>query len=964
MTGAEGGPSLPSSAESAPSLLGRELELTVLNTLLADVAAGRGGAALVEGEPGIGKTALLEAALASARARGCQVLRGSCDELEQRFPLSVMVAALGVDEGAPDPIRAKAAQGLSRPSVSGTLGVRLAAGDPVMAAVEQLVALVDRLCACGPLVLVVEDLHWADEASLMLWQRLCRYSTRQSPLLLLASCRSAPAPPGLDRLRRELRQSVGRLIRLDGLTADEVGRLVEARTGLLPGRRLAGYLAMAAGNPLYVRELLDALERAGALRTSVDYVELVDKDGPREAVRSLSDLIADRLDSLSVQVREALRMAALLGRVFSVSDLAVVTGTAPTALVGTVDEAIRAAVVEEQDGAWLRFRHGLLRQALYESIPTPLRVVMHQQAVEALIVTGAPPERVAELVLPVLDEADGWELGWIVENAGALANRAPDVGATLLEHALERLERRDPRRPRAEDALLSVCYYLARFEPTDRIARGILAARAEPDRVGSACVILVRNLAHHGRSQEALVEASEALDRGSLPPRWRGLLMAVRANLLTTALRNDEARDLAERALAEGERLADPFTVVYALHTLSLLSMWGDDLVSAVRSAERALDLAAGDDEAIDLRLLVSANRFAWLADLDRFAEAERGGREALAFAERNWTSRLGSIRVRFAEMAYWRGSWDDAQAELELAEESPMGLQVAVARHAYQALIAGRRGDWEAASEHFGVLGAKAYASESAWVRMLPPVLLARTLEAERAGSPERVVETLLPCFSTEDGRLVSGRHALLPDLVRAAQQCGDRAALRIVDRARAFLAPDGQPMYRRAGLLWCDGLLKDDPGRVLSAAELFRAADRRAWLGRALEDAAELQARGGDLASAAATLTESLRVHEQLGAVWDTRRAAARLRPYGVRSGVRGARRRPTTGWPALTDTEQRVVALVAQGLSNPDIAGRLLLSRRTVETHVSHILTKLQARSRREVAELVRGRAADAG
>ena len=232
---------LPESA-----LIGRDAELAVLEALLADTAAGRGGAVLVEGEPGIGKTALLEAALAGAQDLGCQVLRGACDELTQRFPLSAMLGALGAREDSGDPRRAAAARALSSPGNAGGLGARLAAGDPVMAAVEQLVGLVDRLCADGPVVLVVEDLHWADEASLVLMHRLSR-AAAQLPLLLAVSCRPVPTPPGLNQLRGEMRRSSsGGLIALDGLSTPEVARLARELLGRPPGERLAERLASAS----------------------------------------------------------------------------------------------------------------------------------------------------------------------------------------------------------------------------------------------------------------------------------------------------------------------------------------------------------------------------------------------------------------------------------------------------------------------------------------------------------------------------------------------------------------------------------------------------------------------------------------------------------------------------------------------------------------------------------------------
>jgi len=943
---------LPGSA-----LIGRDAELAVLEALLADTAAGRGGTVLVEGEPGIGKTALLEAGLASAQARSCQVLRGACDELTRRFPLSAMLSALGAHEDSADPRRAAAARALSSPGNAEGLGARLAAGDPVMAAVEQLVGLVDRLCADGPVVLVVEDLHWADEASLVLWHRLSR-SAAQLPLLLAASCRPVPAPQGLSRLRGELRKSSpGGLITLGGLSAPDVARLTEELVGRPPGERLAERLASASGNPFYVRELIDALARSGTLREHDGSLE-VDEEGPaREAVVSLARVIVDRLDSLTAETRQTLMVAALLGPVFSVADLAVVAGRAPTDLLGAVEEAVAAGVVEaaadEARRARLRFRHGLLRQALYTSIPLALRVALHQQAIGALIAAAAPAERVAELLLPVLDESDGWELDWIVENGGALINRAPEIAARLLEHALGRLSPGDPRRSRAEDALLPVTYYLQRSANTEQIARDILAAgaAAKGDRVGPAYWFLARNFLQQG-SNEALDVATDALADDRVSALWRARVTALRATILTMLGRKADARQEAERAQAAGEQLSDAHAIGQALHTRSLLSMYEDDFAAACDLADRALTAIGDDPDLTDLRLLVGANRVAWLADQDRFAEAERGARQVLALAEQSWTSRLGSIRVRAAEMAYLQGRWDEAHTELEQAAEVRAGAQATAVRHAYQALIAAHRDDGPTAAGHFKTLAESAYLAE--WVGSSRPVVMARVLEADRAGSAERVIELLAPHLTTGDEHAMIGWELLLPDVARAALQLGREETLRTLDEL--LRAPESKTRTgdRRSGVLWCEGLLTSDPELVLSAAVYFRDTHRLPWLGKALEDAAVLRAAAGDLASARETLAEALEIYAELGAVWDTRRALSRIRPYRVRPGVRGARRRPKTGWQALTGTETRVATLVARGLSNPDIAGQLQLSRRTVETHVSHILTKLQLSSRREVAE----------
>jgi hypothetical protein len=161
----------------ADGLVGRGDELALLAGLVAGLSAGVGGVVLVEGEQGIGKSSVLRTGLAGAEAAGCRVLWGAAEELGQRFPLQLMMECLG---SAAVPERAGEV-------LTGSGGVM--SGDPVLAGVERLLAVVDRLCAGSPVVLVAEDLHWADEASVLVWYRLCR-AAGQMPLLLAGSWRT------------------------------------------------------------------------------------------------------------------------------------------------------------------------------------------------------------------------------------------------------------------------------------------------------------------------------------------------------------------------------------------------------------------------------------------------------------------------------------------------------------------------------------------------------------------------------------------------------------------------------------------------------------------------------------------------------------------------------------------------------------------------------------------------------
>ncbi len=157
----------------------------------------------------------------------------------------------------------------------------------------------------------------------------------------------------------------------------------------------------------------------------------------------------------------------------------------------------------------------------------------------------------------------------------------------------------------------------------------------------------------------------------------------------------------------------------------------------------------------------------------------------------------------------------------------------------------------------------------------------------------------------------------------------------------------------HRRAVAPHCRGLLQNDPDRLLKAAEGYRVAGRPLPRAQALEAAAIALAERGDVAAARVHFTDAYALYAKLGAEWDLARTQARFRSYGIRRGPRVRHRQARRGWESLTPSETRVAAMVAQGMSNPQIAAQLFLSRRTVQTHVSHILAKLELQSRIDIA-----------
>ena len=407
-----------------PEWVDRSQELAAVRAGIEALRHGGSAAVWVEGEPGIGKSSLVVEALAGTSQLGWEIGWGIADPLAERLPLSVMQDCLQVRLSSPDPRRAHAA-GLLR---SQRLGL-FADGEASGSGVEVLMALADELCAAAPTVMVIDDLQWADDASLLVWHQLAA-SIDQLRLLLIATCRSDPRRPEVQQVRASFARRGGVLVTLGPLPDNDVAALVTAMLGAPPEGTLRQLTAQAAGNPLYLRELVDASERAQA--------------GPAGGVwsaheqlpASLAAVLNDRLSSVSAQTAQILRTAALLGGKFTVTHLAVLLRRPVWELAAGLQEAVAARILVGS-GSELAFRHQLIHQALYASMPTALRTALHAEAARELAATDADALSVAQQLFAAGQAGTGWSGAWLIQAAPTLTIQAPQVAvASSLRPAL------------------------------------------------------------------------------------------------------------------------------------------------------------------------------------------------------------------------------------------------------------------------------------------------------------------------------------------------------------------------------------------------------------------------------------------------------------------------------------------------------------------------------------------------
>jgi DNA-binding CsgD family transcriptional regulator len=933
-------------------LVGRDQQLERLRAQLSLALSGQGQVVFLCGEAGAGKTRLGGELCALAAAQGAAVRVGEAREPEQTRPFGAISDALGVSLRASEPALAELAREIyARPGPTSPFG-SVALEEHYL--VERLLAVFEVLCSASALVLVVDNLHWSDSSTLLLLDRLVD-TCRQYPTLVLLTTRPSERPEVQALLARAGQANVAAL-EVGPLDPLSVSALARQLLGAPPGPRLEAQLARAAGNPLFVIELAAAIAEGGSLRAESDgRVDVSEDAGPT----TLAATVLHRLSVLPEATSELLGRLALLGPVASLEELAAWSGQSLLEVAAHLRTAVLSGFVHTE-GDELAFRHELVHDALYHRWPPPLRKALHRDLARMLMARGAPSYRVAYHLAASAGPRDEEAATWLHRAGLEIAPRAPLEGARLLERALELA----PAGSGSLDALrcdLAVALIWAGNVQRGESLAGAVVNEAESSEVrGRAAWWTAVSLLNRYRGAEAKQICSRALRAGVTP---KGTELLVKLSEATAAMMSGQLADAAgvmQRLLKDAERLGDRRAHCYCLTGVAMIKAYEGNLEKAVALGAEAVREAELLPPA-EMAMAPPHIAYAWLLEeQDRFDEAvatlERRERLAGPLPLSSGAALSASLtgRVHFAA-----GQWGEALADLEPVlgwQYSEVWPDTLVLR----ALIALHRGQVAQAREDLRLFD-DALAS-GAFCSCVDYLVSARAFLSEADGQPDKALAQLRWLWQlSEDAPLATARPKIGPQLGRLSVQLGDAVTAQEVATSLGRLSAANPHTARLAGTSrWCQGLAGQDPAALLEAVDLYNGSGRPLERGLVCEDAAAHLAAHGYLDDASRLLQEALEQYDDLLAAQRAAWARARLRALGLRVGARGPRRRPASGWAALTQGERRVAALVAEHLSNPEIAEQLYISRRTVETHVSRALAKLDCTSRRELAALMNSQA----
>jgi DNA-binding CsgD family transcriptional regulator len=939
-----------------PPLRGRDREIATLTSQIRGLAAGQGGLVLLKGPAGAGKSLLLAKAETIARQCGLRVFHGAADISAQLAPLGALLDALVVRDDPP---------------VSPDLMRQLTrTPDRRFWALRELQEGLERAALANPLAIMLDDLQWADAATLGALSTLPRRLAAHRIMWLLAMRPYEHARPA-DAAIRRIESSAMVSVTLGGLDDGAVAAVAHDIIGACPDRGLLDQLAGVRGNPFLVAELLRGLREEDLITIEGGQARLAGRQIPRR----FRDSVSWQLGRLSPRARDVLQMAAVLSRRFAVDELATLLEQPPQALIAPLHEVLAAGLLVE-DGDRLAFRHDLVREAVDASLPAAMRIAMRRRAIETVLHHGAPPADVAELAMEVAQPGDRTAIGLLRQAAAQIGRVSPSVACVLSQRALELIPPGDPARGDTAVETIDMLVQAGHAADADRLV-AITAdeLRHHPGAAEARLGVAILSMQYN---PSAVVDhCQRALELPDVPAHIRDQLLSYLA--CGYELLGDIRRAAAptRQAVAEAAGSAEPGSAAASLIPRAALALargsWQQSLDLASEATARKYQADGGTvrlwlPEAWKALILISVARLD-----EAFALIDAGvgaAQQAGILANvRVWSMLRCRALLSCGQLADARA---EAEAILEMSDEIGADRQGYLNDIASYALgcTALHTGDWQQARSVAARLSLASFRSS----QRLGAWLLARLADAtapagQRGPLDADILDPLADGYLPEAGqppgtpvilRASSPRqHADAAALTRMLRRTGQlEAAREVTERIERAAAAHPDFPFLRAASVHARAVLEDSADLALAALELHRADQRRLVRASVLEDCGRLlpAARRDE---AVRHLTAALDLCTAAGADRDASRLRLRLRRIGVVSARAAAA--PCAQWPELTESEISVVRLVSQGATDREVAEQLFLSGHTVNSHLRHVFAKLGIRSRVELARIAGERAA---
>lgn len=915
-----------------PPIRGRADELKTIGALVSAVVEGRGGVLVIEGPPGIGKSRLLTEVVALADNCGVRTLFGEAFEYQQTVPFfSLFMATLRSDPPVGD------AGALRRLGGSADLSYWV---------VHDLAEAIHAAAAERPLVILLEDIHWADNGTLLALRSLATVRPGVAVLWVLTA-RPGVGGPAVQETLSVLQRANATFVRLGAIAPAAVATMVQDAVRAKADVSLLNLAAKAHGNPFLVSELVGGLGEEDRLNVSGGQAVATGDGLPRR----LGVGMQQRLELLSDSASEVVRVAAVLPDRFSAGLLAAMLDRRPVSLLTALEEAVRADLLVE-DGEHLRFRHDLLREATRQSLPQSLRLAMERQSASVMLRMGATPAEVATQLARSAGPGD-------IEAVDALRRAAQSVGhsdanaaADLSKRALELqpAEHHDYGSLVAET--VEWLNRASRYREAEELGVVALAEASSPEVEAEIRLRLPTHTQHS--SPQRVAENRRALQLSGISEITRARHLAWLAYNLVLQDKSGQWRTAADEAAAAAAATGDLEATIMAEVTHALLDSGEGFAARALRRLEQLRPLAYTTETALAHAYagMFHANLLAVVGRLgDATARAAEGvrqaGREGNSLALTTWAVYSGWVHLAAGRLS------DAREAAESLPPPQPTGAtEQDVHRMLILAEVAGHTDDRntlqqvanDARKAHS--IGSPGQHRASAYV--LTRAAWYRGDIHEAAGWLGDINLLGSPLFPHALVRLILGAQ-----VASAAGDAGLRA--RVLQAAEVLEREQPAVPLLAAVANYARAILERDADALVAVAGVLHCSSRPLLYASAAEHAGGELARAQRSAEALDQLNAAFDTYIEWDAIGDARRVGRVLRRLGVERRI-VTHSRAKTGWDSLTDSELTVVHLIADGATNRAVAQQLHLSPHTVKTHLHNAFAKLGITSRAQLVQLV--------